>query len=174
MELQFKLLLHAFQNSFIANHWIFNVHNNFMCKRQEHVICCVPYPTELSHMLVTCYTFIQRITQLYAQVFLTSYASHSSHSIMCCTVSSLHWKTRVSSQLHNARHAILITWWHNLFVPVYTLIYRNKANIFVKKENNTYNSENNFLMEVPHINKTHETFMFYVHNKFSENKSMYW
>lgn len=143
LELQFKLLLHAFRNSFITIHWMFNVHNNFMCKRQEHVISCVPYPTELSHMLVTCYTVIWRITQLYAQVFLTPYVSHSS----CSTCRNVTSQTRTSALSHITQDTqFLMTWWHNFFVPIDIFLYSYKTNTFVKKENNTCNSENNFLM----------------------------
>lgn len=135
---------------------MFNVHKSFMCKRQEHVISCVPYPTELSYMLVTCYTVIWIITQLYAQVFLTSSASHSSRS-MCCSISSLH---------HRNAHQLLATLCktHNFssldstifFVPVDTFLYRNKTNTFVKKENNTCNSENNFLIYNKQGSATHQ------------------
>lgn len=122
---------------------MFNVHNNFMCKRQEHVISCVPYPTELSHMLVTCYTVIWRIIQLYAQVFLTPYVSHSSLRMWYVPQRNIA-DTHVSSQPH----------YHNsssldgtiFFVTIDIFLYSYKTNTSLKKENNTCNSENNFLM----------------------------
>jgi hypothetical protein len=145
-----------------------------MCKRQEHVISHVPYPTELSHMLVTCYTVIWRITQLYAQVFLTPYVSHSS----CSTCRNVTSQTRTSALSHTTQDTqFLITWWHNFFCPYrhfslvtkLTHLLRRKIILVIQK----IIFSCIIRKEVAHISRTHETFFLNVCNKFSQNKSMY-
>jgi hypothetical protein len=174
MELQFKLLLHAFQNSFTTIHWMFNVHINFMCRRQEHVISCVPDTTEL---LVTCYTVIWRITQLYAQVFLTSHASHSSCST-CCNVPSLHRRNahQLSATLCNTHNSsqldgtIFLSLWTLFFIETkLTHLLRRKIILIIQK----IIFSCTVCKAVSHINRMHENFFLIVHNKFSQNKSMY-
>jgi hypothetical protein len=64
------------------------------------------------HILVTCYTAIRRFTQLYAQVFLTTCASHSARSyVLQCikSTSQQHMPALCHTIPHHMTHNLLVS-----------------------------------------------------------------